>query len=270
MNGGKMSQKLSSIAYNRMVTNTGLYFQERQKEDTTCELFGTQLKSGSIKAYQITQRCITNRETHRNEMIEQMIEKIQDINTIECQSIVGSHFDSLTNSTDRTENQETTPLTYHVDMDIETISSCPVINCPYSSETRQRIRCYFTNMHNYDVIIINQECLLPRCIECGLFQAFVGTKHMASATCIKYAKLRKDWENDKKSNSIIANTTFSITGLPIDCVKDFKYLGRYLSEDDNDWKAINWNIKSARISWGRLARILSSEKATSKSMASIY
>jgi hypothetical protein len=82
-------------------------------------------------------------------------------------------------------------------------------------------------MYNDDVIIINQEGLLPRCIECGLFQAFVGTKHMVSTTCIKYAKLRKDWENDKKNNNIITNTTFSINGLPINCVKDFKYLGRY-------------------------------------------
>jgi hypothetical protein len=53
-------------------------------------------------------------------------------------------------------------------------------------------------MHNDDIIIINQEGLLPRCIECGLFQTSVSTKHMASAKCIKYAKMRKDWENDKK------------------------------------------------------------------------
>jgi Reverse transcriptase (RNA-dependent DNA polymerase) len=49
MNGGKMSQKLSNIDYNRMVTNTGVSFQERQKEDITCELCGKQLKAGSIK-----------------------------------------------------------------------------------------------------------------------------------------------------------------------------------------------------------------------------
>ena len=169
MNGGKMSQKLSNIAYNRMVTNTGLSFQEKQKEDITCELCGIQLKAGSIKTHQITQRCISNRKTHRKDMIEQMIEKIKDIDIIECQSIVDSHFDSLTNSSDCTEIRETTPQTYHVDMDNETISSCPVINCPYSSDKRQRMRFHFRNMHNDDIIIINQEGLLPRCIECGLF-----------------------------------------------------------------------------------------------------
>jgi hypothetical protein len=125
MNGGKMSQKLSNIAYNRMVINTGLSFQERRKEDIACELCGKRLKSGSIKAHQITQRCISNRKTHRQEMIKQMINQIPDINIIECQSIVDSHFDSLTNSSDRIEIQETTPQTYHVDMDNETISSCP-------------------------------------------------------------------------------------------------------------------------------------------------
>jgi hypothetical protein len=247
MNGGKMSQKLSNIAYICMVTYTGLSFQERQKEDTTCELCGTQLKAGSIKTHQITQRCISNRKTHRKNMIEQMIEKIPDIEIIECQSIVDSHFDSLTNSTGCTEIQETTPQTYYVNMDNETISSCPDTNCPYSSDKRQRMRFNFRNMHNDDIIIINQEGLLPRCIKCGLFQTSVGTKHMVSATCIKYAKMRKDREKDKKNNNVITNTTFSINGLPIECVKEFKYPGRYLSEDDNDWKAINWNIKRARI-----------------------
>jgi hypothetical protein len=49
MNGGKMSQKLSNIAYNGMVTNTDLSVQERQKEDITCELCESQLKAGSVK-----------------------------------------------------------------------------------------------------------------------------------------------------------------------------------------------------------------------------
>jgi hypothetical protein len=74
----------------------------------------------------------------------------------------------------------------------------------------------------------------------------------------------------RKNSNIITNTTFSINSLPIDCIKEFKYLGRYFSEDDNDWKAINGNIKRVRISWGQLARILSTEIATSQSMASIY
>jgi hypothetical protein len=88
------------------------------------------------------------------DMIEQMIEKIPEIDIIECQSIVDRHFDSLTNSTDRSEIQETAQQTYHVDMDN---SSCPVINCPYSSDKRQRMRIHFRNMHNDDIILINQE-----------------------------------------------------------------------------------------------------------------
>jgi phage-related tail protein len=40
----EMSQKISNEAYNRMITKTGLTFQERRKEETLCELCGTILK----------------------------------------------------------------------------------------------------------------------------------------------------------------------------------------------------------------------------------
>jgi hypothetical protein len=53
-------------------------------------------------------------------------------------------------------------------------------------------------------------------------------------------------------------------------VKEFKYLGRVLERNDNDWPARNRNLKRARITWGRIGIILSKERADIKSMTSIY
>jgi hypothetical protein len=43
----------------------------------------------------------------------------------------------------------------------------------------------------------------------------------------------------------IANTVFTVDGIPLKQVNEFKYLGRV-----NDWQAINRNIKWARMAWG--------------------
>ena len=47
-------------------------------------------------------------------------------------------------------------------------------------------------------------------------------------------------------------------------VTEFKYLGRVLTNTDDDWPAVAGNIRKARASWGRLARILGREGADLK------
>ena len=39
-------------------------------------------------------------------------------------------------------------------------------------------------------------------------------------------------------------------------VTEFRYLGRVMTNTDNDWPAVAGNLKKARVTWGRLARIL--------------
>ena len=42
-------------------------------------------------------------------------------------------------------------------------------------------------------------------------------------------------------------------------VTEFKYLGRVLTNTDDDWPAVAGNIRKARASWGSLVRILGRE-----------
>ena len=53
-------------------------------------------------------------------------------------------------------------------------------------------------------------------------------------------------------------------------VTEFKYLGRVLTNTDDDWLAVAGNIRKAQANWGRLARILGREGADLKVTRSFY
>ena len=50
---------------------------------------------------------------------------------------------------------------------------------------------------------------------------------------------------------------FEVYGEQLQTVPRFKYLGRILTEGDDDWPEVAGNLAKARKSWGRLQRILS-------------
>ena len=55
-----------------------------------------------------------------------------------------------------------------------------------------------------------------------------------------------------------------VYGQQIQSVPRFKYLGRVLTEGDDDWPEVARNLEKARKSWGRLQGILSREGATKR------
>ena len=56
----------------------------------------------------------------------------------------------------------------------------------------------------------------------------------------------------------------------MEAVLEFRYLGRFLTATDNDWPAVAGNIKKARISWGRLYRVLGREGSDPKVSRTFY
>ena len=57
---------------------------------------------------------------------------------------------------------------------------------------------------------------------------------------------------------------FEVYGEHLETVPRFKYLGRILTEGDDDWPAVAGNLEKARKSWGRLQGILIREGATKR------
>ena len=57
---------------------------------------------------------------------------------------------------------------------------------------------------------------------------------------------------------------FHAYGNKMRAVMEFRYLGRVMTNTDDDWPAVAGNLRKARVTWGRLARILGQEGADPK------
>ena len=62
----------------------------------------------------------------------------------------------------------------------------------------------------------------------------------------------------------------TIRGVPLGAVQIYQYLGRLLACNDNDWPAIQTQLKKARSRWGSLSRILVREGATPRVSGMFY
>jgi hypothetical protein len=65
-------------------------------------------------------------------------------------------------------------------------------------------------------------------------------------------------------------TVFKINGKPIEMVNEFKYLGRIVTQDDNDEMAVKRNIVRAREKWASMRRFLIVDDVDPKTMSVFY
>ena len=56
----------------------------------------------------------------------------------------------------------------------------------------------------------------------------------------------------------------------IETVKEFKYLGRILNDEDDDSAAVDQNLQRARCVWARFGKVLCRTGANPKQMAAFY
>ena len=80
-------------------------------------------------------------------------------------------------------------------------------------------------------------------------------------------KRRRLAETETRENS---ERAFKSYGEPMEAVLEFRYLRRILTATDDDWPAVAGNLKKARQSWGRLARVLGRESADPKVSRTFY
>ena len=63
---------------------------------------------------------------------------------------------------------------------------------------------------------------------------------------------------------------FTVGGQPIERVRKFRYLGRILSERDDDTLSIEDQLKRAKRRWGRISKVLKRDGANATVMARFY
>ena len=58
---------------------------------------------------------------------------------------------------------------------------------------------------------------------------------------------------------MVTARAFRAYGTPLEMVTSFRYLGRVMSEADDDWTEVVQNLAKARVAWKITTRILSRE-----------
>ena len=99
-------------------------------------------------------------------------------------------------------------------------------------------------------------------------QALNG-RHLGTAKCAKGAERKRQRlaETETRENS---ERDFKAYRAPIKLVSEFKYLGRILTATDDGWLAVVGNLRKARQSWGKMARVLNREGADPKVSRTLY
>ena len=69
---------------------------------------------------------------------------------------------------------------------------------------------------------------------------------------------------------ITSKKAFHAYGKKMRAVTEFQYLGTVMTNTDDDWPAVAGNLRKARVTWGRLARILGWEGADPKVSHKFY
>jgi hypothetical protein len=149
---------------------------------------------------------------------------------------------------------------------------CPVPGCAATVTTRYGMRRHFQHRHIKDIIVIEEEGLLPRCGSCGMFVNpfhLNNELHKQSKMCREGTRWR---ERDERNLECMRATrqTFNIQGRQIEMVHEFRYLGRPLTANDNDWAALMWNLGKARKRWAMISRVLAREGASPRISAMFY
>ena len=144
---------------------------------------------------------------------------------------------------------------------------CPIPGCGAHITRRYGMRRHFMFRHPMAAVHFPDEGPLIKCSVCGMEVPEKG--HKGSQMCER-AKQRGEKRRQVQANREAAGVEFVISGQPIETVTEFKYLGRVLASDDDDWPAVKANIHKARKRWGQVARILSREGATTSTMAYFY
>ena len=121
--------------------------------------------------------------------------------------------------------------------------------------------------HVRDAVIILEEGNLPhpRFPRCDMLVPwrYLNGRHKSTAICrigAERKKLRLAETEVRESMEM----DFEVYGEQLQTVPSFKYLGRILTEGDDDWPAVAGNLGKTRKSWGRMQRILSREGANKR------
>ena len=256
MSGGKYRIRQTSTAYCRQVTGEGPSHRQRILTKVQCIKCGTEVTRQYLKRHQLTRKCKKAALTYAPPTPVR--------NRVSDEEVI------VTPRTEPTQYTASIPLRFQGEV------SCPVAGCPYKIEReakkskRMALKKHFRSRHIEDSIMIEEEGQLPQCTRCGLFMKDANSqKHHDSIECKKFA-IRRERFFRAQHQTDAEEVNFSISGVEIERVARFRYLGRILDENDDDRHALERQLARARARWSRIAPVLRSEGVRPKAMGYFY
>ena len=229
---------LSKIVYDNIAKRKGrkgkstTYYNQRRRKKTQCEICDKVLQVVSLKRHMFQQHGIN----------------LHEYKCREAPTNTGLFMVSNFNN--------------HHD------NPCPVPNCSGGGTTTWSMYRHFAQRHPEADIIIQADGELPKCDKC-MMRCKNLKSHQLTKTCQNLSRRRNN-ERLQDAQAEGNNVKFYVGGNEIDRVHNFMYLGRLLSDDDDDSPAIDSNLRKARARWGKLVNILKREGANATIMSKFY
>ena len=147
---------------------------------------------------------------------------------------------------------------------------CPKDCCPFVGPSNYTLRKHLRSCHPRDTLTSN-DLKLSQCPNCLIY--LIGdtlpSKHSSSKNCHKHSI--KNCRREKKDlNRTSQEVGFTVDDKEMNAVPVFKYLGRPMTQENDDWMAIYYNLSNARQKWGRIRAILTKETSSRKTMENFY
>ena len=121
------------------------------------------------------------------------------------------------------------------------------------SSSRTNLRMHFAHQHPRYSILIPEEGNQshPRCPQCDMFfpQEAVHWAHPTSSMCRRGSKRKQQRLVSMETEERIGRVFLSYGTLLV-AVPSFRSLGRMLLSYNNDWPAVEHNLRQARVKWG--------------------
>ena len=116
----------------------------------------------------------------------------------------------------------------------------------------------------------DEEGRLPQCSLCGFCGWIVNSaRHRATQVCTSQPVTKRCYYQAKRQQEARA-VEFTVAGEAIERVSEFRYLGRILTDEDDDNQAAARQLTRAQEKWGRLSRVLTAEGTSAKTRGYFY
>jgi hypothetical protein len=146
---------------------------------------------------------------------------------------------------------------------------CPFPLCKGELASKWMMRRHFWDLHPMEYIVVKKEGRYLRCPRCGMQVDPRYPVHINTREC-RMRTARRHQRDMAVRSALALRQQFMVYGDVLERVEVFRYLGRLLSQDDDDIQAVRSQLRKAHGTWARVGQVLRKENAPPRVSAKFY